>query len=132
MAVEVRSFAATIPAGTDATAPHRVDLSFPPREVDSITVRVPPGPSGTVGFALQNSDVTVIPIAGEDWIITDDEVITWQLTDQITSGSWQLIGYNTGTYDHTVYVRFALSLPPGPDTAGTVALVSADDLAGSL
>lgn len=131
MAVEVRSFAATIPAGTTADAPVSVDLSFPARQVDSITVRVPPGPSGAVGFVLQNSGVTVIPIAGTDWIITDDEVITWALTDQITSGSWQLAGYNTGTYDHTVYIRFALSLPAAAG-GGLLVPVAAADLTGSV
>ena len=109
-AVEVRSFAAVIPAGTTADAPVTVDVSFPPRVVTAIRWRVPPGPAGLMGWRLTMSGgVAVIPVGG-GWIIANDETETWPLTDQPDSGSWEVTGYNTGGYDHAVYLDFLLDL----------------------
>lgn len=112
MAREVRAFDVTIPAGTTADAPYTTEFAMPTRTVIAINVRVPPGPSGTMGFAVDCSGTPIIPLAGTDWITTDNEVIDWPLTDYIDSGAWGLRGYNTGSYDHTVYLRFLLN-PPG-------------------
>lgn len=111
MASEVRSFAATIPAGTLVAAPVTVDLAMPARIVRSVRVRTPPGPAGTVGWALGAAGQRVLPWGANQWIVADDEVIEWTLTDQITSGAWQLQGYNTGVYAHTLYVTFSLDPP---------------------
>ena len=127
MSREVRAFTFLVPAGTPSSAPVSMSMAFPPRTVDVIEIVIPPGPSGVVGFAIQNSGVTVIPYESDDWIVGNNEKITWPLDGYINSGSWQIIGYNTGINDHAVYVRFQLSLPteaPAP----TVALISADDL----
>lgn len=113
MSDEIRAFTLTVPAGTPSTAPTVLDVSFPPRIVDAVQVIVPPGPSGFVGWCIMNSRVRVIPYASDPWIITAGESITWPLTRQITSGSWQVAGYNTGVNDHSVYFRFLLSLVPG-------------------
>lgn len=110
MAVEVRAYTLTIPAGTTADAPVVEDCSFPPRVVDAIQVIVPPGSSGLVGWCVMNSRVRVIPYDSDLWIVTAGESISWPLERQITSGSWQVAGYNTGIVDHKVYFRFLLSL----------------------
>ncbi len=127
MAREIRQFTAVIPAGTLQSAPFRKDMSFPPRQVDTVEIRVPPGPSGLVGFALQNSGLTVIPYNSDEFIVTAADSITWALDGQITSGSWQLLGYNTGTNDHAVYVRFLLSLT-GAKTPPAVPMIDNDAL----
>lgn len=139
MAREIREFGCIIPAGTPSDAPVTIDMSFPPRIVDEIDVRIPPGPNGLVGFQVANSGVAIIPVGGDTFLVGNDDRITWPLTDYATSGSWQLIGYNAGQYDHTIYVTFKLSLvapaptstlaapidaalisaPPAPDDAAT-------------
>ena len=131
MSNEIRAYTLTIPAGTPTTAPVQLDCSFPPRNVDALQVIVPPGPSGLVGWRVLNSGVKLIPYESDDWIITAGEIITWPLTGQITSGSWQVEGYNTGTNDHSVYFRFLLSLvqPRGqtvPAMIDEAQLVSSD------
>jgi len=112
MAAEIRQFEVTVSAGTAKTSPATTDLSMPPRIVTGVRVRVPPGPAGVVGFALGASGQRVLPWNADAWIVADDEVLDWPLEQQIDSGAWQLQAYNTGVYDHTLYLTFYL-LPVG-------------------
>lgn len=113
-AAEVRSFAVTIPAGTPAAAPVTTLVSFPPRLVTGVRWTVPPGPSGLMGWRLTMSGgVAVIPTGG-GWIIADDASGTWPLTGMPDSGAWEVTGYNTDVYDHTVYLVFLLDTVPVP------------------
>jgi hypothetical protein len=114
MGTEVRNFAVTIPAGTAIAAATVTALSMPPRVVDAIRWRVPPGPNGNVGFALATGGVTFLPYGAGQWIVANDESDRIDLSDQITSGAWQLRGYNTGTQDHTIYLTFYLRPIPQP------------------
>lgn len=132
MASEIRQYSAAIPAGTTPAGALSTDMSFPARVVDTVEIVVPPGPNGVVGFALLNSGVTVIPYDSDDWIISNNEVIQWPLNGYITSGSWQLRAYNTGTNDHAIYVRFLLSLPNAVASAPLIQPIDATLLAGSV
>lgn len=109
MSREVREFAVTIPSGTLAAAPYKVQLNMPARVVKQIRVRVPPGPNGVMGFAIGSAGIPVIPINGS-WIITNDATLDFPLTSYIDSGTWWFIGYNTGTFTHTVYLTFTCTL----------------------
>lgn len=111
MAAEVRNFAVTVPAGTAIASPQVTALAMPARIVRSIRLRIPPGPSGQVGFALGSAGTPVIPWGAGQWLVGDDEVIEWALEDQITSGAWELRAYNLGVFDHTLYVAFLVDIP---------------------
>lgn len=114
MASEVRNFAVTVPAGTAIAAPLVSALSMPARIVRSVRVRVPPGPAGVVGWALGAAGVRILPWGDGQWIVADNEWIEWPLEGQITSGAWQLVAYNLGIYNHTLYVTFQLDVPGRP------------------
>ncbi len=108
MAMEIRRFEFTVPSGTPKTAPVMQDIRMPPREIKSIHVRVPPGPSGNLGFRLGASGVPIVPYNYGEWFVADDESFDFDLTRTVESGSWEIEGYNTGDYDHTVYLTFFL------------------------
>ena len=109
-AVEVRSFAVTVPAGPPIATPAVTQVNFPARIVSGVTWKVPPGPSGNLGWRLtMNNGVPVIPTGG-GWIIADNESDTWALQAQPDSGYWEVTAYNTGTYPHTIYLYFLLDL----------------------
>lgn len=108
------TYAVTIPPTTPESAPHTERLVMNPRVVRSIRWRVPPGPRGEMGFAVGNAAQRVVPSTTSGWIITDNDADQWTLTTATTSGTWWLLGYNTGTYPHTVYLTFGLTLPSGP------------------
>lgn len=123
MAAEIRAFDVLTPAGTAKATPLLTNVSMPPRSVDRIQIRVPPGPSGQMGFAIAAAGQPIIPYNAGGFIVGDDEFIDWPVQGYITSGAWQVLSYNTGQYDHTIELRFLLSLvrdpaptPPAPPT----------------
>lgn len=64
-----------------------------------------------MGWALTSAGTPVIPIQAGAYIVTDNQSATWQLEGYLDSGNWQVTAYNTGLYDHTVYLTFLLDLP---------------------
>jgi hypothetical protein len=121
MASEVWTFAVAIPPGTLASAPQLTDMAMPPRVVQTVEMRIPPGPRGQVGFALAAAGRQMIPSKDGQWIIGDDDRLSWPLDDQITSGAWQCRAYNVGQFAHTIYFRFLTAIPGEP------ALISPQD-----
>jgi hypothetical protein len=124
MAQEFRRFAVTIPAGTAKSAHASYDLSFGARIVRKIEIRVPPGPRGEVGFAIGAAGQAVLPVQAGQYIVTDDEVIPWELDGFWDSGSWTMFAYNTGVFDHTLEVRFEVDVPQEVGGAGAVVVPS--------
>jgi hypothetical protein len=120
VAREVRNFSVTVPAGTQSSSPQVTALTMPARIVRKVRVRVPPGPAGLVGWALGAAGQRVLPWGAGEWIVADNEVIEWELEDQIESGAWQLQAYNTGVYDHTLYVTFLTDPPATRPGAGVL------------
>jgi hypothetical protein len=114
VAQEVRQFAVLVPHGTPLAAPVTTSIIFPARLVTAVSWRVPPGPSGMMGWALTSAGTPVIPIQPKTYIVTDDQAATWDLEGYLDSGNWQVTAYNTGVYDHTVYLTFQLDLPGTP------------------
>jgi hypothetical protein len=104
----VLQFEPTVPSGTAQATPYSAPLTTPQYEVQLIRWRVPPGPQGNMGWQLLYSGSIVFPQNGL-WIIADNEYATWELDELPTGGSWQFQGYNTGTYDHTVYLTFLMN-----------------------
>lgn len=130
MATEVRTFAATIAAGTPSTAPTVTAMAVGTRIVERVQILVPPGANGLVGFALRAAGQQVIPYGSGQWIVANGETIDWPLDGQIESGAWSLLGYNNGIYPHTLQVRFLLTLPRLPQP--NVQPIPAAMLSGTL
>lgn len=108
MVSEIRTFAVTIPAGTLQSAPQVTPITFPPRVVTALRWKVPSGPSGLMGWALTVAGNPVIPRQPGTYLITDNDADTWPLEGYPDQGQWQLTGYNTDIYPHTVYLTFLL------------------------
>ena len=116
MAIELRVFDVTTPAGTAKATPQVTSLAFPSRIVERIQIAVPPGPNGQLGFRLTTGGMQVLPINPGAFIISSGEVVDLTLTAQIESGAWQLTSYNTGQYNHTVQIRFYLNVVTDPQS----------------
>lgn len=99
---------ATIPAGTPQASPALVDVSFDAAAVSVVTVTVPPGPLGLMGFQLWVKGGQAIPANQGAYVVADNRVITWQLANLPDSGAWQVKGYNLDIYDHTIHLEFSV------------------------
>jgi len=116
-----------IPAGTPIATPASAPITLPQYVIEAIEITIPPGPNGLMGFRLTNAGQQVIPYGSNDWIIGNNQIKEWPLSNQITSGSWGVTGYNTGTYDHSIYLNFLVSpvdLTGAVDQAAQIAEVS--------
>ncbi len=114
---EARVFQVTIPAGTPLAAPVTIGVPFPPMTVQAVRWRVPPGPSGLMGWQLTMAGGQVLPANAGAWIIADNEGDTWELYGLPDSGAWRVTGYNTDIYDHVVNLVFLLDTAGGPVSA---------------
>lgn len=110
MAREIYAFDAVIPHGTLKTAPVTVNMTMPARVVETIEIVLPPGAAGSVGFQFATGGIPMIPSNAGGFIIPTPGLTTWPVEEQITSGAWQMIAYNTGGYNHALQVRFLCAL----------------------
>jgi len=106
MATSVIALTGTITAGTPSASPMTVSLAVGTNLIDKIRWRVPPGPRGNLGWNLSMGGVQVLPSDKGAYVVADDEADDWEIFNLPDSGAWQLTGYNTGSYDHTVYLYF--------------------------
>jgi len=105
MGILLHTAECTIPAGTTVTSPAVFDLPVDNRQVGKIIVRVPPGPHGEVGFQIWYGSGLAFPYKQDSWLVADNTSIEIQPDVEMTSGDWQLKAYNTGKYEHTLYVE---------------------------
>ncbi len=98
----------TVPAGTPKNAPASQLLFDTRATIVSLSVKVPPGPAGRLGFRFDHSNEQVIPKVAGTWIVADDEVVPIDLDDMSPWPDWRIKGYNLGSYDHTLFVRLRL------------------------
>lgn len=131
---QIQQFTATIPAGTPASAPVVVQMQLGVWDVTWVEIETSPGFNGAVGFYLASSLQQVIPFrkgTTPNWLVYNGQSKHWDLHNQPNSGDWQLVGYNIGNFDHTVYVAFGLVLIAAPVPSVTPAPVNLSALSGS-
>ena len=109
MAERILPLTCVIPANTTVATPAVFPLVFPSADVERIDVRIPPGPSGQVGFFVGNGGGSYIPDTLGTWIIGDNDYITWPTTNAPNNGNWNVTAYNTDLVPHTLYVYFLVS-----------------------
>lgn len=130
MAREIREFAVTVPHGTAKATPQVTDVASGTRILRRLEVKVPDGPRGQMGFQIGMATRQLIPYGVGQFIVTNDVELGWDLEDQPSSGAWQVIAYNTGLFDHTLYVRFLFDLP-GQDQVVAPTLLDSAALSSS-
>lgn len=132
MAYKIASFSFTIPAGTPPTAPAILSTPVGNFELTGVEFIVPPGANGNVGFRLATGGQQVIPDNAGAWVIASGEKIPWSLSGQLTTGAWQVVGYNTGQNDHTIQIRYLLDLITVPTALPASNLLPASVIMGSV
>jgi hypothetical protein len=99
-------FELTIPANTPASAPVSLPCVFRQGEVIEIDVKVPPGPSGNVGFFVGAGGSQYVPRTVGSFVMPDKDYFVWPISNAINSGSWSVTAYNTDIFPHNIQVAF--------------------------
>lgn len=84
-------------------------LHIPQGEVTEVRARIPPGPSGNVGFYIMAGGSQYIPRTVGSFIVDDNAIFTWPLVNAINSGDWKFAAYNTDIFDHTIQIGFLVN-----------------------
>lgn len=116
----IHQFTATIPHNTQKASLATVKLALPSEVVVLVDLEVPHGPRGLMGFYLALSGQQIVPFEVGQFIVWDNVVRSWQLSDFPTTGAWSVVGYNLDLVnDHAVTVRFH-DEPLTPDNQSVV------------
>lgn len=95
----------TVNAGVAKASPVTASWDLGTVVLDSVNVRVPPGPSGLAGLAILYSGVNVVPSEQPGvFLVGDDEAWEFDIGVEV-SGPLTLQLYNTDIYPHTFYLR---------------------------
>lgn len=111
-----------IPAGVLRTAPQTFTLPWREGYPDFIEFRFPPGPSGTVGVQLFHSGRRMIPKRADTFLISDDEIVKWELEGYPYNSVYTVRAFNEGNYQHTIQLRMGLNEVSGQRLATTTAV----------
>jgi hypothetical protein len=107
---EIYQFTVVTPAGTLQAAPLVTPTVFGPRIVERIAWRVPAGSLGVMGWQVGMRGVQVIPRNAGGFIVAHETAGGWDLEDMPDSGDWSVTTYNTGLFQHALYVTFHVRL----------------------
>lgn len=113
---QIQHFSAIIPPNTPIATPVSVPMQLGIWAVEWIEIEIPDGPNGQVGFYLASSGQQLIPFRignVPNWLITNDTLRHWDMTNLPNSGDWSLVGYNLGNFPHNIQVTFGLALLVG-------------------
>lgn len=103
MADRIEITTVTIPANTVIASFQTTQADFQNGRVDRLEVRIPPGPSGLVGFRVAHSGQVIIPRRGDEWFVTDNDKLDWDLSNYPTGNAWEIDAYNIDVYEHRIF-----------------------------
>lgn len=111
------AFDVTIPAGTPKGAPLVTPVQFETNIVKRIEWVFPGGCNGVVGIQIGAQAVPVLPSTQGQFYVRSGSVQGADVEGHHNTGDWSIIGYNTGTFDHTIHVAFTVHRiePKTPD-----------------
>lgn len=101
--VEIKSI--TVPAATAVSSPQTTALPWRQGYPERLELWIPPGPSGLTGIRLLHSGTRIIPRSEDEWLVTDNESISWPLEGYPYNANWAVQAYNTDIYPHTFQIR---------------------------
>lgn len=124
MADRIETPVVTVSAGTAIATPQTTVLTLRDAVLERIEVVIPPGPSGLMGFVFLHSGQQVIPFQTGQWIIADNDKLSWDVENFPTGSKWSVRAYNTDVYAHSIYLRLHFKELPIPTvTAGAAILI---------
>jgi hypothetical protein len=117
MAQDIFAFNCLFQPGGSAANLTTFNLRIPDRVVTQVEFVIADGNRGAVSFSLGMNGQPIIPSNSGGFLTGNDETIKWDLAGYPDSGAWQLYGFNSGTFAHSIGVRLLTMLPQQQTTA---------------
>lgn len=120
-----KSFAVTIPANGNVNSPVMIATPLGDADVQQIYLTFAPGCAGLVGVAIYAGGSPAYPNDQGRYFVFDDFTLIQDVSNQITTGQWSIVGYNTDVFDHTVQVIYQanyVAASPGTFATGPVSV----------
>src|SRR6266566_1995490 len=95
-----------ITAGSGIGVPTQHNYHLGPSIVRRILITYPPGCGGLVGIRIQAGMGDAFPNQPGQFMLFDDYTYAFDVTNQIDSGQWTVLTYNTDAIDRVVQVVF--------------------------
>lgn len=108
MPTSIAQFNNKVPLGTPKSAPVKFEMSVAGFTPNTLHIKVPAGPRGEVGFQITQGGAQVFPVNPGTYFVPENDEFEWPIDGLVTSGAWEMTAYNTGQYDHTIYVTFLM------------------------
>lgn len=99
-------FTFTIPAGNGSTATTAQSLQLPLCTVRRILIVFPPGCVNLVGIHINAGNSPAYPNDRNQFWSFDDYIHIQEVSNQITSGQWGVVGFNSDFNPHTIEIVF--------------------------
>lgn len=99
-------FDVTIPAGTPKATPLVTLTQVQDCIVERIEWTFPPGCQGNVGIQFGARSVAIIPRPSTTFITRSGNSGGYRVDGMHDTGDWSVIGYNTGSFPHTIQVTY--------------------------
>lgn len=111
MFTQVRHVDVTIPAGTPKATPQVTSFQFGVVIMERIDWLFPHGCNGLVGIQIGARSVPIIPYDRTQFITRSGDSAGVDLADMHNTGDWSVIGYNTGSFPHTIHLTLRMHAP---------------------
>jgi hypothetical protein len=111
-------------AGTAIAAPLITTWALEDNLLQDIEVFIPNGHNGATGIRVLRSQQQVAPWGNNSFLIANDATVAVPVGEELTESKLVIQTYNTGSYDHTFYLRAAIS-----DLSAAAASTATPDLA---
>lgn len=125
MAKRILPFTVLTPAGTTLANPQTTQITLGSVQPVQIDIMIPPGPAGFLGFYIGNGGGQYIPEGDGNFITPNNLYLSYPVDEAPDNGNWTVVSYNTGKYNHTIYLYFHcnnLSVSNGPAFGSPIGL----------
>lgn len=124
MTNSIQVFQLALPAGNGSANLSSIPCPLGLSDVSQIILQFPAGCAGNVGVQLLMGGGPAYPAMSGQFFNLDDYVFVIPVSGMGNSGQWQLQGFNTDFYQHTITATFFYDWADTTGVTGVASLVS--------
>lgn len=124
MSDAILGFDLALPAGNNSKSVTKFETPLGLANVSQLMCVVPAGCAGLVGFQFWLGGSPVYPRDGTSFFIFDDFTLIIPVTNQVTTGQWEVRAYNQDFFPHTLHMYYQYDYVTGAPVTQSTPLIS--------